>query len=395
MEYQSLLFGILALVRSAITKEKAVLPPDFDYKTAYHIGLRHQIVSMMYYGIKNSDIVPPDEIGNEMFQMTVQMLMRSENQMMEIGKILEIFEQNGIDYMPLKGILLKHLYPSADLRIMGDADILIRMEQYPSIRSLMIQLGYTDIKETEHELVWDKPGMLHLELHKRLISTLNKDYYAYFGDGWQFAKLADGSSFRYELSDEDQFIYLFTHFSKHYRYAGIGIKHVVDLWVYTRHYQNLDLQYIEAELEKLQLLQFYKNIRRLISVWFEDAENDDITDLISLVIFNSGSFGTYESKLASEMVRAIKSTGSFKKANISKIWKLTFPDYSTMCKKYPVLHRMSFLLPVMWVVRWFNVALLKRDNIRKLTKDLQFTNEELVTDYQSLLNTVGLDFNFQ
>ena len=72
MEYQSLLFGILALVRSAITKEKAVLPPDFDYKTAYHIGLRHQIVSMMYYGIKNSDIVPPDEIGKEMFQMNVQ-----------------------------------------------------------------------------------------------------------------------------------------------------------------------------------------------------------------------------------------------------------------------------------------------------------------------------------
>lgn len=38
------------------------------------------------------------------------------------------FDAGGIDYMPLKGSILKDLYPRHEMRMMGDADILIRME---------------------------------------------------------------------------------------------------------------------------------------------------------------------------------------------------------------------------------------------------------------------------
>ena len=217
----------------------------------------------------------------------------------------------------------------------------------------------------------------------------------YFGDGWRLAQLTDEKSFRYKLSDEDQFVYLFTHFSKHYRDAGIGIKHTVDLWIYLRHYKNLDFQYIETELTKLQLLQFYKNVRHLIRVWFEDEESDEITELLSRVIFNSGAYGTHESHMTSETVKAVKSARTVKNAVIRKLWKIMFLDFNSMRKKYPILRTVPVLLPVMWPVRLLGILLFKRDRIRFLRKDLKLSNEIHVTDYQSNLHAVGLDFNFK
>lgn len=395
MNYQSLQFGILTLIRSAITKEPAIIPPDFDYEATYNIGLSHQIVSLLYYGIKNSGIILPEEISGKFFRATVQMIVFSENQKTEIDRIFEGFERQGIDYMPLKGINLKDIYPNEYIRTMGDADIMIRNEQYTLIRSLMIQLGYTEIAESDHELVWDKKGMLQVELHKRLIPSYNKDYYTHFGDGWRMAKLFNVNSYMYKLSDEDQFVYLFTHFSKHYRDAGIGIKHVVDLWVYLRHYQNLDFQYIEAELTKLQLLRFYKNVHRLIRVWFEDEKNDEISELLSGVIFNSGAYGTREAHIASETVKAVKSTGSVRITVILKLWNILFLNYKIMCKKYPILRTVPILLPVMWQVRLVSVLLFNRNSIGVWKTDMKLLNEKNITDYHSRLHAVGLDFNFK
>lgn len=395
MDNQSSQCAILALIRSAITKEPAIISQDFDFESAYSIGISHQIVSLLYYGIRNSGIILPAAIKKKFFRTTVQMIVQSENQKMEIDKIFETFEQSGIQYMPLKGTVLKEIYPSSDIRTMGDADILIRTDQYTLIRSLMIELGYIEITESDHELIWDKQGLLLAELHKRLIPSYNKDYYAYFGDGWRLAQPIDEKSFRYKLSDEDQFVYLFTHFAKHYRDAGIGIKHAVDLWIYLRHYPDLDFQYIEAELTKLQLLPFYKNVRRLLRVWFEDEKSDEITELLSSVIFKSGVYGTHESHIASETVKAVKSTGSVRKAGIRKLWNIMFLDFNSMCKKYPILRTVPVLLPMMWPVRLLGILLFKRDRIRVLRKDLKLSNEIQVTDYQSNLHAVGLDFNFK
>ncbi len=96
----------------------------------------------------------------------------------------------------------------------------------------MNRLGYLPGVESNHEYVWDKKNMLHVELHKMLIPSYNKDYYAYFGDGWRLAKKYDGSEFK--MSDEDTFVYIFTHFAKHYRDAGIGIRHITDIYVYLK-----------------------------------------------------------------------------------------------------------------------------------------------------------------
>ena len=94
----------------------------------------------------------------------------SMRQIDAFNRLCRIFCENEIDYMPLKGCVLKELYPSDELRSMGDIDILIRTEQYGRIRSLMLAEGFQEGAESDHEYHWSSSSA-HIELHKRLIPS--------------------------------------------------------------------------------------------------------------------------------------------------------------------------------------------------------------------------------
>ena len=240
--------------------------------------------------------------------------------------------------MPLKGAVLKKLYPKPEMRVMGDGDILIKSEQYEIIREAMQSLGYTEFIESDHEFIWNKPN-IHIELHKRLIPSYNKDYYFYYGVGWKFAKPDAGSCCK--MSDEDTFVYIFTHYAKHYRDGGIGIRHITDLYVFLTSNPKLDKKYIETELNKLGLLKFYKNTINTIDVWFNNKQANDISDFITDRIFESGSYGTYVSHILSG---AVKSSNFGKNAKFKKVFNLIFPPYNDMSRKYLVLKKIPLLL---------------------------------------------------
>ena len=60
-------------------------------------------------------------------------------------------------------------------------------------------------------------------------STHTRLWQQIFGDGCRFATHKNG--FCYAMSERDEFMFVFSHFVKHYRDSGIGCRHVTDLWV--------------------------------------------------------------------------------------------------------------------------------------------------------------------
>ena len=391
--YTALQQVIITLVKSAITGEKYDLPDDFSFEEILKTARQHQIMNLIYYGAINCGIDKNLPEMQQMFLTACTVISKSERQLYEIDRIMDAFEENGIDFMPLKGTLLKKMFPKSDMRIMGDADILIKTEQYEKIKSIMTDLGFEERIESDHELIWRSKSLL-LELHKRLIPSYNKDYYEYFGDGWRLAKHKDGFKYRFEMTPEDNFIYLFTHFAKHYRDAGIGIRHLVDLWVY-RMANELNEAYLKKELTKLSLYEFYLNISKTISVWFENGKADEKTDLITEYIFSSGAYGTHYRHIVSAGLKKTKSEKSIKKVKFFDIITLIFPSAENLKQRYPILESKRYLLPAMWVVRWFQTLFCKREVIKKQVYNLSQLTDENISEYQQLLNAVGLDFNFK
>ena len=274
---------------------------------------------------------------------------------------------------------------------MGDADVLIRMEQYDRIIPIMESQGYQFKEETDHELPWRSKALL-VELHKRLIPSYNRDYYAYYGEGWQLGKTHRGH--RYVMNDEDTFVYLFSHYAKHYRDGGIGCRHVTDLWVWSRSHPDMDESYIRKEMETLQLDMFYDNTLRLLAVWFQDALADERAEFMTDYIFASGNFGLLENRVLSKGLKTMKHKRSVRGEWFRQLMVGLFPGLAFMRKQYPLLAKCPWLLPLFWVIRVFDKLLFQRKKPEYLRRSLAVFKEENLDAHQRALQYVGLDYHF-
>lgn len=382
--------GILALIRSAITEEKVELPNEFSLDKAYQIIKSQQIENLIYNGAMRHGGLGDAAVMKDLFQRNCYFLHQDHRQRKALQNLYAAFEDNGIDYMPVKGCNMKLMYPQPDMRIMCDADILIRMEQYEKIKDIMQQLGYTEGVASAHELHWDNTA-LHLELHKWLIHPDHKDYFKYLTDCWQYAHIDSG--YRYALNLEDEWIYTFIHYAKHYRMGGIGIRQVLDLWIYQKKHQ-LNMEYIRTELKKIDLLEFFENTQRMIGVWFEDQEEDAQTSFMTEYIFSDGSWATCESFDVAYASLHSAQTGSLKKGRYKQILQTIFPKMDSMKNRYRVLKRAPWLLPIFWPIRWVDAALFRKENIRKIRKRFQNNTDEKVVSFQASLQYVGLNYDF-
>ncbi len=382
--------GIIAIVRAALTEKPQVLPDGFNISDAKSIISRHRIFSMCYHGACTCGIDETLPAMQALFGKTCIEIAHSEQQLWETNRLYDALIAEKIDFLPVKGLEVKKLYPKPDMRYMSDVDMLIREEQREQIDALLKKLGYEKYTESLCEIVYNSAG-LHLELHKHLIPPDIKDYAAYFKDSFRKADRIKGTS-HHRLSDNDHFIYIFTHFARHYRGGGIGIKHMADLWICK---QKLDLNeyYLRDEFKKLKLYDFYLNVYKTLDCWFADGDCDEITEHITETVFASGAYGTATAARLSDAVRRSKAD-DVSSAKISKtLWTLFLP-YDIMCIRYPILKKAPVLLPIFWVIRGVRSLIFRRKKVLSNLKEIQGLSADEVKRFSDSLHLVGLEFDF-
>ena len=384
--------GIITLLKSAVTGEALPLPEEFSLEEAYPIIKKQGLVTLAYDGAVRCGISGQEPVMKELFRSYCSTLLCSERQMAKVEKLLQSFEEKAIDYLPFKGCVLKALYPKPELRVMGDADILIHLEQYEQIKPILRSMDFQMKTESDCELIWKHPD-LYLELHQCMVQPSHRDYYAYFGDGWSRAIPLEGH--RYGFTPEDLYVYLFMHFTKHYRSGGIGCRHVVDLWVFRQANPEMDHSYINRELEKLHLSQFHENCIKLMDAWFGSGQPDEVTEFITKRIFSGGSWGNPKDYYVFVELIKLKTPDKVKNSRLKFTANLLFPPLKQMKKKYPVLIRFPFLLPGAWVVRGLAVLLNGRGKLSAAVKTGTIISDDALKAHQEVLRKVGLEWNGQ
>lgn len=381
--------GIAILLRSAITGEQLALPEGFSPEEAMPILKKQQLIPMAYLGAKNCGIPSNLPWMQTMLQVYLKNMLRSEQQMYAVSRIFRTFEENGIDYLPVKGCVLKSLYPAPELRPMGDADILIRVEQYDKIVPLMEALGFRLDHEIDYDYIWRSEHLV-AELHKMLLPPGEKQMYELLGNGWDRAVKTQGC--RYQLSCEDTFLHLFAHMTKHYQLSGIGCRQFVDLFVYQRSHPDLDTQYLRRQLGRMNLLKFYENVQDLLQVWFEDAPENPVTDHMTEYIFSGGSWGTLENAIRTQAMRHAAETGKPEGTRLSSFVNTVFPPARALHMKYPVLQKLPVLLPLVWIFRWLEVLVTRPARISRKMRVVADITDEKVAQRKQALEYVGLEY---
>jgi len=383
--------GILTLVRSALTGQALELPEDFRIEDAAKELKRHQLMGLGYEGAVLCGIPKTEGVMQELFTICYRQLLHSERQLRALNKLYAAFEENGIDYMPVKGCNLKYLYPRPELRAMGDADILFRKQDAEQVSEVMTALGYEETAFGEGVHVWNSAVLL-VELHEYLMSERYMDFYRYFADSWKRAQHRRGS--RYAMRPEDEFIFTFVHYAKHYRGGGIGLRQPIDLWVWQRAYPEMDLAYIRQELAGLKLLEFFENTMQMLRMWMEEGPENEKLQVMTDYIFLSGSWGLLENRYTAIGVQYEKRAGSKVAGYCRFLVRTLFPSVDVMSNRYPVLKKVPWLVPVMWLVRWGRLLFFQRYKIRAAQKSIIRTNNGKQDSFEKSLAYVGLGFDF-
>ena len=268
--------------------------------------------------------------------------------------ILSALEEAGIWYAPLKGIILKELYPKIGMRQMADNDILIDAARAEDVRQIMEGLGYTvdTFGKGAHDH-YVKPPVCSFEMHRRLFWAGNEmpQLEAYYRDVERRLLPDADRAFGLKFSDEDFYLYITAHAFKHYSGSGTGLRTVLDTYVYCRQKADtLDWAYIAGEAEKLGIAGFEAQLRSLAMHLFGGETLDAAEQEMLEYIASSGTYGIAVHRETNRVRRY---------GRVGYLIRRAFLPYRTMRAQYPILKRLPFLLPFCWVLRWIG-ALIKK-----------------------------------
>lgn len=402
MTYKSEFQYILHLLKCAVSDK---IPPNpkenLDWEVIFKIAGKHKLHSTIFFSLQKLPVSIQQRIPhlNDYFTAYQKNLILDSNRSFEIERLKSEFEKNCIDYVLLKGSVTKYLYPDTSMRVMSDIDIFYRTNltdtarQNENIVSLMAKNGYQIWAREPLEISFYKPltaisRNMRIEMQTALIDEGYDIWFHYLENIWD-RLIQKNRSHEYVMSNEDFYIYHIIHMAKHFKNGGIGIVHVLDIWMILNSYQNFDRSYVDCQLEKISLLQFEHTARLLADYWFEadfsisDQYEKDTLELMETYIISGGAFGT---KTQQETNR-IADRNDIKVSLFKKIFpepKIMIDYYGNSLKKYP------WLLPFYYVRLNFKRIFFSGRKTGKSYKAIRQITDESIVKTKDLMNRCGL-----
>lgn len=362
---------IVELIRSLLYDEAAeALPENLTWNQVFETACMHSVEQMVFYAAKKQLAAQPDIFNQWNHRCTVNM-MKSLTQISERDQIIRAFTAAGIRVLPVKGCLMKELYPQIDWRQMCDLDILIDQENVERASELMKSLGYESGVKTEKDIAFDKEPFMNVELHHKLFEHQYAEGADYFTDPWKHALEDPKRADCFWQTPENEYIYQMAHFEKHYaRLSGSGIRSVLDVAMYRRHFAGkLDDNYIRREIEKMGMTETINCLEALAGKWFGTPEQrqEELSPAeqeMAEVVLLSGTYGSYWSRTTRDVNELHKEDSQA--STVSYSIKRAFLPLAELKRSYPVLEKCSLLYPFCSIHR----LVTKRDFVSAELNDI-------------------------
>lgn len=290
-------------------------------------------------------------------------------------------DKSQIRYMPFKGILLMELYPNASLREMSDIDILVDRESLGAVKELLTARGYSFEHKGHHDVYRKEPGIC-FEIHEVMVDKQrDTGLDEFFKDPWSLAE-ADGN--KYRLTAENEYIYLMTHLYGHFHQGGIGVRTVLDVYLYAKAHK-LDFDYIDKAFEEYGLTRFAGNITALSEAWFSEGRSEPLLDELGEYIMTSGTYGRI-SRLNKDLSR----TDISKTKNICNTLKRKlFLSKKEINTRYPWSEH-TLLLPAAYIGRLLDVIINHRKEAGTWLNELASANGAELKAHKERMRRFGV-----
>lgn len=363
----------------------------------------HTLQGIVYTVLKKQGdlITLPKEIRMHLTKSYKTTAMWTITQEYEIEQVLKSLRENNIVHVLFKGWQLREYYPIKELRTMGDIDILVKPEDRERAIACIEEADFV-FREGGAQVSNFRKKVVEIELHTDIsagMSFRGDECRKYFENAMEHTVAGDGEFTRYFQVDY-HFIFLLFHLAKHFSYLGAGIRMFVDITIYINAFaEQMNWEYIEEELKKLHLYDFYENVLYLCRTWLGlQIHTDNLTmdpelyGKLCEYVFKGGIFGYAERDESTfRLRRGVRADGkgSGTAARFRAWIGHLFPGKEYMAKYLPAVEKHAYLLPAAWIMRGFVGIFRHKDTT--LRNMMDYTGDvDKASRQQRLLREVGL-----
>ena len=341
----------------------------------YKLAGAHSLTAIVCMALEEADDFSMTELEVKKRWKDAKNKAVRKNMLLDVEQkqILGEMEKAGIWYMPLKGSILKELYPRYGMRQMADNDILFDSARQKDVMHLFVSRGYkAEVVGRGNHDIYLKPPIYNFEMHTALFgSTAKEEWTAYYCDVKKRLRPDEGRKFGYHFTDEDFYVYITAHAYKHYSNSGTGLRTLLDLFVFNWKKGNaLDRKYVRAELKKLGIAEFEDKSRRLAEkvfgtkVPFKESALTEEEQKMFAHYCGSGTYGTMQNRMKNKL-KALQADEKpiTVRTKLRYICLRLFPGREWCRKYYPFFYRYPLFIPVLWVYRVIRGIVFRRKKL--------------------------------
>ncbi|MGL5715680.1 MAG: nucleotidyltransferase domain-containing protein [Paraclostridium sp.] len=327
---------------------------------------RHKVKGLIYTGWdkdrSTSNI--SDDTVEAWKKSTIMTGIRESRQMKNVGFVLKKIQEQGIDTIVLKGLVLRDLYPIPDQRTMNDADILVKREDIDKTKKILLDLGFEEGHDSCHHVDFYNPSYGKVELHWQLIDE------SYFRGDTSFEDeiwhrtipVNVGGTTTLSLGWEDLLLHSCAHMASHMARVGFGIRYLCDLVVILEHksdeicwdnFMKLAKQskvdrfvcYLFAACNKLFNMEVPSEVLDYIKI------DDRCLDELINSIYESGVHGKRNlvDNFMGEVVFDKEESAGSDLGIVKRFLGIIFPPIDKMSDKYDYAKKNKVLVPIAWI----------------------------------------------
>ena len=268
------------LLRLGLFPEREVQAYDIqefnyvDWAEVYRLAEEQSVVGLIAAGIENVQDAQkfngsrvPQEWALQFIGTTLQIEQQNTAMNLYLANLVERMRGTGIYTLLVKGQGVAQCYEKPQWRSCGDIDFFLSEDNYEKTKNYLLPLATSHEQEAEYDKhlgmnidgwVVELHGNLRSGLSSRIDRELDDIYRDTFYSGnvhsWQIGKTQI-----FMLGIENDVIYVFTHFLKHFFKEGLGVRQICDwcrlLWTYR---EKLDLKKLEPRIGKMGLMSEWK-----------------------------------------------------------------------------------------------------------------------------------------
>jgi len=265
-------------------KSSADLPPESDGEALLNLANKHGVAETLYHGLKGTAF---EGLFEEHHANAVEReRIRSE----EESRVFSALEGADVSFLPLKGSVMGLYYPYYERRGLADTDIMVDTFARKDVRAVMEGLSYRllETKSNSDIYTFESSNVIQIYYKPRDGSDFHKKL-------MEKAVPAEEHSGRLSLSFSDYYVYIISDMAMGMRNGKVNLGIVGDIkGFYARFGSKLDAPYVEDTLEKMGLLTFEAELKKLIYLLFYGEKGSNLSTRFANYIFSFGVADTKE-----------------------------------------------------------------------------------------------------